>query len=251
MPVSKPPPESARRLAAIAAEPLRIGREMVVIPLQIWMVIAELAGRVVLAGWYLLRPVLVAALIAAGALLRLGEQVVTPGRAAVVAALAAAIALGASQWSDYHEVSVGTAQYSGVEQIAPPPPVERERAGDAHSWAMIPIAAAALVATIAAALGRRRVALVLLPLGLLAIAIALIVDVPQGLDEGSAALAYEGARASLLDGFWAQIAAAAVLSVCGVLLPAALRRTEPRLKPRRRSPDRGREGMRIAEATHG
>lgn len=249
MRVSKPSSASFRRLAAVAAEPLRIGREMVVIPLQLWMAIAELAGRMVLAAWRRLRPLLVATLRVAGALVQVAEREVTPARAVTAAALAAAIALGASQWLDYHEVSVGTGQYSGVEAIAPPPEVERERAGDAHAWVMVPIAAAGLVAIVAAAQGRRGAAFALLPLALLAIIIAVVVDVPQGLDEGSAALAYEDARASLLDGFWAQIAAAAALGACGLLLPAAMRRAEPRLKSRRRSPDRSGERMGIAEPT--
>jgi hypothetical protein len=53
--------------------------------------------------------------------------------------------------------------------------------------------------------------------------ISLAVDVPKGLDEGSAAVAYEGASASLLEGFWMQIATAGVLIACGLLLPRYLR----------------------------
>ena len=49
------------------------------------------------------------------------------------------------------------------------------------------------------------------------------VDAPKGLDEGEAALAYEGASASLLEGFWLQIATGAVLIACGVMLPLYLR----------------------------
>ena len=51
------------------------------------------------------------------------------------------------------------------------------------------------------------------------IVIALVVDRPTGLDEGSAAINYEGAEARLLEGFWLQIAAGAVLIACGLLLP--------------------------------
>ncbi len=59
--------------------------------------------------------------------------------------------------------------------------------------------------------GRRRAGGLLIPIGLAVIVIALVVDVPKGLDEGAAAVAYEGASASLLEGFWIQLAAAAVL----------------------------------------
>ena len=51
----------------------------------------------------------------------------------------------------------------------------------------------------------------LAPIGLVTIAISLLVDAPKGLDEGEAAVAYQGAEASLLGGFWVQIG-------CGVLL---------------------------------
>ncbi len=51
----------------------------------------------------------------------------------------------------------------------------------------------------------------LAPIGVLTIAISLIVDAPKGLDEGATAVAYQGAEASLLGGFWVQLA-------CGVLL---------------------------------
>ena len=55
------------------------------------------------------------------------------------------------------------------------------------------------------------------------IAIALIIDLPKGLDEGAAAIAYDGAEASLLEGFWLQIATGAVLIASGLLLPRYLR----------------------------
>ena len=85
------------------------------------------------------------------------------------------------------------------------------------------------------------------------IAIALIVDVPKGLDEGAAAVAYEGAEASLLEGFWLQIAAGAVLIACGLLLPRYLR---PRPRRRRAAADRpdacgGRAASAAARARRG
>ena len=83
--------------------------------------------------------------------------------------------------------------------------------------------------------GRRRLARLLIPLGIAVLAISLIVDAPKGLDEGQAALAYQGAKASLLGGFWLQIATAVVLVACGFLLPRYLgRERAPRLLRGRR-----------------
>jgi hypothetical protein len=53
--------------------------------------------------------------------------------------------------------------------------------------------------------------------------ISVAVDARKGLDEGNAALTYEGAAAHLLEGFWLQIAAGAVLIAGGLLLPRYLR----------------------------
>jgi hypothetical protein len=249
--MNKPPTTTLRRLAGIAAEPLRIAREMVAIPVELWLVVAELVGQVVLAVWVRLRPLLVALVLASIALVRIAERHVTPARALVAVALGAAIALGASQWADYHEVSVGTGQYSAVEGVASAPIVERDQAGQAHAWVMVPLAAVAVVAIGFGAAGRRRAALALVPIGLVAIGIALIVDVPAGLDEGTATLEYEGAQASLLEGFWAELAAASVLCACGALLPVAWRRTPAgsRRSGRRSAVDRGRERLGVMGAS--
>jgi hypothetical protein len=91
---------------------------------------------------------------------------------------------------------------------------------------MVPLAAAGLAALVRAVTGRRRAAGALAVIGAAAIVIAIAVDAPKGLDEGRAAIAYEGAEARLLEGFWLQIAAGAVLIACGLLLPRYLR-TEP------------------------
>ena len=96
---------------------------------------------------------------------------------------------------------------------------------------MLPLAVGALVALTVALSGRRRAAALLIPIGIAVIAIALIVDVPKGLDEGAASVAYEGASASLLEGFWIQLAAGVVLIGCGLLLPRYLRPTPARATP--------------------
>jgi hypothetical protein len=47
----------------------------------------------------------------------------------------------------------------------------------------------------------------------------LAIDLPQGLKTGRAGLAFYGAEAQLLSGFWVEIAASAILILCGCLLP--------------------------------
>jgi hypothetical protein len=213
-----------RGLQSIFGEGLGIAREMIAIPLQLWLAIAEPLGAAIFAVWRrVVMPVaLIVAAVARRALLW-AEAEITPARAAVAVALAAAGALAASQFFDYREVTAGTPAYSGVEAVAPAPPVDSDRTGTAHAWVMLPIAAAALLVIVLATRGRWQLARLLVPLGLVVIALAILVDVPAGLDEGSASTEYLGAEASLLEGFWAQVAAGATLVLCGPLLAAHLR----------------------------
>jgi hypothetical protein len=67
------------------------------------------------------------------AMVRAGERVVTPSRAVGVVVLAAAIALGASQFIDYRGVEIGGQLYEGLESIAPPPQADRATAFEALS----------------------------------------------------------------------------------------------------------------------
>lgn len=209
----------------LLTEVLKLGREMLVIPAQLWIAAAEVVGSVVLASWRRgLRPALVALLAAGRGALRFAERHVTPARAVTAVALVALVALAASQWLDYRAVSVGNDAYtSDIQVVAPAPEIETAIAGDAHGWAMLPIAAIGLGVLAFGLIRRPRAAHLLILVGIAAIAISLIVDAPKGLDEGDAAIAYQGAKASLLEGFWLQIAAGAVLVACGLLLPAYLR----------------------------
>ena len=217
--------KAATRIRAVVAEVLKLGREMIAIPVGLWMAAAEIAGKWVLWAWlHVLRPVLIALWRLARGALRFVERHVTPARAVALVALVAAGALAASQWLDYHSVSVGSDAYSGtVGAVAPPPEVESEIAGNAHGWVMLPLALGAIVALVVALTGHRRAALLLVPIGIVVLVIAVVVDVPKGLDEGDAAIAYEGASATLLKGFWMQIAAGVVLIACGLMLPRYLR----------------------------
>ena len=227
---------------------MKLGREVLVIPAQLWLAGAEIAGDFVLRVWRrALRPALVALWRLLIAALAFAERHLTPARAVAAVALVAAGALIASQWLDYHSVSVGTDAYSGdVGVVAPAPEVETEIAGNAHAWVMVPLGLAAIAVLGFALTKRRRAAALLAPIGVLVIAIALIIDLPKGLDEGAAAIAYDGAKASLLEGFWLQIATGAVLIASGLMLPRYLRprpaqaRTEThRTEPGRRDRDPG------------
>jgi hypothetical protein len=230
-PAAKRPESSARKpgqdpvskavnaVFAVLTELYKLVREMLVISVSLWMMIAEVAGAAVLAAWRFVRPILVAALRLLGRAERAAERWLTPRRAVAAVCLAALVVLAVSQWSDYREISVGNSAYTGgVQDVAPAPDVATDRAGDAHAWVMIPIAVVGLGLVVAALAGRWRAGRLLAGLGVAVIAISLLIDMPKGLDEGSAAVAYKGAKASLLEGFWLQIACGAAMICCGLLL---------------------------------
>ena len=53
--------------------------------------------------------------------------------------------------------------------------------------------------------------------------VAIVVDRPEGLDPGDAAVSFEGVKATLIGGFYAQIAAGALLIGSSSLLARELR----------------------------
>jgi hypothetical protein len=229
LPAAKPLAAGAGKVGtgirSLVAEVLKLGREMIAIPVQLWLAAAEIAGAFVLRAWLkVVRPTLVWLWTMARATLRFAQNHIRPAHGVIACALVAIGALAASQWLDYHQVTVGTDAYSGtVGDVAPAPEVESDIAGTAHAWIMLPLAVLALIVLTIALTGRRKAAALLVPIGLAVIAVTLIVDLPKGLDEGTASIAYEGASASLLEGFWMQLAAAVVLIGCGLLLPRYLR----------------------------
>lgn len=158
---------------------------------------------------------------------------VTPLRAAVAVTAIAAVLLGVSQFTDYRGVAVGVedyAAYADVEPVAPAPQVDRRDAGDPHAYLLVPLAVLALALVVAAARGRWQLGRVVSLLGLVALAVAILVDVPAGLDEGDQAIAYASVEAQLLEGFYAQVVSAAVL-VAGGLLVARYARPARRPAP--------------------
>ena len=159
---------------------------------------------------------------------------VTPLRAAVAVTGIAAVLLAVSQFVDYRGVAVGVddyAAYADVEPVAPAPQVDRREAGEAHSYLLVPLGALALVLLVASVRGRWQLGRVVSLLGLAALAVALLVDVPAGLDEGEQAIAYASVEAHLLEGFYVEVVSAAVL-VAGGLLVAHYARPAKRRRER-------------------
>jgi hypothetical protein len=163
------------------------------------------------------------------------SAVITPERAACGVVVAAAACLIVSQFVDYRAVQVGQPGYEGLPAIAAPPTVAVKTAGSAHSYLLIPLALiAGCLSVLALRPGRRRLGRAVFVLGLVSIAVILLVDLPAGLDAGSQATRFSGATAVLDDGFYAELAASAAISLGGLLLalnPLVLQR--PAIVPRR------------------
>ena len=166
---------------------------MLRIPAGLYMRAAEAAGAATLAAWRFVRPWLLEAWRLTVKLFRLAEREVTPLRAALAVAAVTAAVLALSQFADYRSIAIGTPDYADVDTVAPAPEVDSASAGSAHAWLGLPLALAALAVVAGCATGRLKTAWLLAPIGALTVAISLIVDAPKGLDEGSAAVAYEGA----------------------------------------------------------
>ena len=160
----------------------------------------------------------------AGRAARGGSRLLTPARALAIVVAGAAVLLALSQYADYRTVAIGNDAYSGVQSLAPAPETGRLPTGDAHSYVFVPVAIACLLLLAVATIGRRWRACRLITLaGIAAVLVALIVDRPAGLDPGDAAIAFQGVHASLIGGFYAQIAAGILLIGSSTLLARELR----------------------------
>ena len=155
--------------------------------------------------------------------MRLLERLVTPARGIAVVVLVASITLGASQFTDYRAVQIDSAAYTGLENVAPAPEVGKRSPRSAHGLSVLGIAAAAFFVTVLAIGVNWRLARLLVVLAVAVILISLLVDAREGLREGLAGTTYEGAKATLLGGFWVQLGSAVTLAVTGPLLAAHLR----------------------------
>jgi hypothetical protein len=213
-----------RAARSVAADVVGVAREVLRWPARIWMAVAEALGGAILVVWR--RAALPAATVAWRALrvaLARGERTATPARGLAVVAVAAAVAIGGSQFGDYRAVEVGTPQYAKVETVAPAPQVERAKPNSAHGVSVFAIAVACLFVVLFAVWRNWRLARLLLFGGVAVVAITLLIDRPDGLDLGVTAEQYAGARAVLLGPFWVQLFAGATLVVAGPLLAVQLR----------------------------
>lgn len=179
------------------------------------------------------------------------SAIVTPQRAIGVVIVAAGAGLIASQFLDYRGVEIGQPGYAGLPDVARPPTVDIKTAGEAHSYLLVPLGLlAALLGLLAASRDRRRLGLTVAGLGLVAVAVILLVDLPDGLDAGAQSSRFAGAEAVLEDGFYAELAAAAGLVLAGLLYyarPCRIRinssgraASARRRRPRRRGSSRAR-----------
>lgn len=179
------------------------------------------------------------------------SRVVTPGRAAAFVLFVAGTCLVVSQFIDYRGVEIGQPGYAGLPQVAKAPTVEVRTAGAAHAYLLVPFGLAAVVLGLLGLVRERRnYGLLVAGLGLVAIAVILLVDLPAGLDEGSQSSRFAGATAVLEDGFFAELAAAGGMVLAGLLYyarPCRIRislsgraASARRRRPRRRASSRGK-----------
>jgi hypothetical protein len=187
------------------------------------------------AGWVVPRARALAA-----AFVALLHRHVTPVTTVAVVGAGAAIALGVSQFLDYRGIAVGEQLYEGeVGSVAPAPLTDKATAGSAHAWVLLPLALAALALIVGTATGRWRLGRAAGILGVVSIAVILAVDLPKGLDEGAEGAAYASSGAELLEGFWIELVASAVIALCGFLLARYVREQRGEASPARR-PDPGK-----------
>jgi hypothetical protein len=183
------------------------------------------------------------------------SAIFTPPRVLGLVVAAGGVALIASQFIDYRAVEIGQPGYADLPGAASPPTEDVKTAGEAHSYLLVPLGAAAIVlGLLAAGRTRRRLGLAVAGLGLVALATILLVDLPNGLDAGTQTSRYAGATAVLEDGFYAELAAAAALLIAGLLYyarPCRIRislsgraASGRRRRPRRRASSRARVARR-------
>jgi hypothetical protein len=210
-------------------------------PLLAFLFSALAAGeRWLRAGWAMLVRAATAA-----------SRVLTPGRAAALVLVAAGALLVVSQFIDYRAVEIGQPGYAGLPDIAKAPTVDVRSAGAAHAYLLVPVGLAAmLLGVLALRREARRLGLLVAALGIVSLAVILLVDLPHGLDEGGQTSRFAGTSAVLEDGFYAELAAAGMMVLAGLLYyarPCRIRislsgraASARRRKPRRRASSRAK-----------
>jgi hypothetical protein len=146
------------------------------------------------------------------------STVVTPARGAAVVLIGAGALLAISQFIDYRAVEIGQPGYEGLPGVARVPTEAVRTAGAAHAYLLVPVGVVAVaIGLLALVRERRNLGLLVAALGLVSIAVILLVDLPNGLDEGKQASQFAGTTAVLEDGFFAELAAASGMLLAGLL----------------------------------
>jgi hypothetical protein len=180
--------------------------------------------------------------------------VLTPRRGIGLVIAGAGALLVVSQFLDYHGVQIGGAQYAGLGDVAKPPTVDVQTAGEAHSYVLVPVGALIVLLGLAVIWrgGRlgRLAAFGAIVAGAASLAVILLIDLPHGTDVGAQSSRFAGASAVLEKGFAAELAAAGGVVLGGLLYyarPCLIRinlsgraASARRRRPRRRASSRAR-----------
>jgi hypothetical protein len=180
--------------------------------------------------------------------------VLTPRRGIGLVIAGAGALLVVSQFLDYHGVQIGGAQYAGLGDVAKPPTVDVQTAGEAHSYALVPVGALIVLLGLAVIWRGGRVgrlaAFGAIVAGAASLAVILLIDLPHGTDVGAQSSRFAGASAVLEKGFAAELAAAGGVVLGGLLYyarPCLIRinlsgraASARRRRPRRRASSRAR-----------
>jgi hypothetical protein len=246
---------AARGRVAVLAP--RVGRLVLRAVLAFFVVFFALIGfvlRMAIAAWQFARGPLRTALATLGRWTNATSRFVTPVRALTAVTALALVVLALTQFADYRSISIGNDNYAGgIQTVAPAPVTETAATGSAHSYLMIPLAVIGLGLLAAAVTGRWRLCRAVALVGLVAILVGLLHDRPTGLDTGDRPLEYEGVAATLVGGFYAQLAAGVLVMVSSLLLGRELRAStgaEPAPRPSR-SPSRRRLRLRRRTGVQG
>lgn len=132
----------------------------------------------------------------------------------------ACVLLVIAEFLDLNEIRIITVTEEGVS------------VGSNHNYALLIIAVAALVMAYGAFRGSRPAAIALAALGLFALLVVLLIDLPQVSEEGLYGRDYEQAKAQAATGFYVETAGAILLLFSGVM--AAVLGGQADAEPRRR-----------------
>lgn len=202
------------------------------------------------------------AVAAAGRVALALDRLITPHRALLLIAGIGAVILGISQYKGLGQIEIGQQGYTGIEDLARAPAIDKTTPAGVHTRIFVPIAAVALLAVIVIALGTvgkaagrlarfgRLAAMTLVTIGLLTLVVTLLIDLPDATDTSEAALAYAGVKARLLSGFWLELAAGATLAATGLALLLEPRGSRARAARRERRPAKVESG-RMARQVNG